>query len=111
MPRTCLVLNGNGGEHASWSEALRRDGWSLLDAAEADRQPESVHLLVISVDGDEAMAQLAEWAERCPPTALLIVAWMASPVGIQGPLATLLAPVSEAEIVETARLLVRYSAS
>jgi hypothetical protein len=44
--------------------------------------------------------------ERCPPTALLIVAWMASPVGIQGPLATLLAPVTEAEIVETARLLV-----
>jgi DNA-binding NtrC family response regulator len=65
-----------------------------------------IDLLVTTVMSDFAGAKLAvEAVELRRDFPVIIVAWMANPVGIQNTIAVLLEPVSDTELIATARTL------
>jgi|HubBroStandDraft_6_1064221.scaffolds.fasta_scaffold4428269_1 hypothetical protein len=67
---------------------------------------QGIDLLVTTVMGEFAGAQLAvEAVELRRDLPVIIVAWAASPVGIQNTVAVLPEPVSDAELIATARTL------
>jgi hypothetical protein len=70
-----------------------------------DRAP-GIDLLVTTIMSDLAGAQLTiEAVELRRNLPVIIVAWAANPVGIQNTIAILLEPVSDAELIATARAL------
>ena len=108
-----LIVDNDSANRQQWKAALESATFRVLESCsrvEALKQlgeaATSIDLLLIGMMRDGEGAQLAvDASELRPILPMIIVAGAANPVGIQGHLAILLEPVSDAELIGAARTL------
>jgi CheY-like chemotaxis protein len=112
--RSCiLIVDDQADNRKRWKAALESADFRVVEAenridalALLRDTALGVDLLVTTVMSDFAGAQFAvEAVELHRDLPVIIVAWAANPVGIQNTVAVLLEPVSDTEIIATARAL------
>jgi CheY-like chemotaxis protein len=108
-----LIVDDQADNRKRWKAALESADFWVVEAENRidalallrDRAP-GIDLLVTTIMSDLAGAQLTiEAVELRRNLPVIIVAWAANPVGIQNTIAILLEPVSDAELIATARAL------
>src|SRR5216684_3901537 len=112
--RSCiLIVDDQAANRNRWKAALESADFRVVEAenridalAPLRRTAPGIDLLVTTVMRDFAGAQLAvEAVELRRDFPVIIVAYMANPVGIQNTIAVLLEPVSDTELIATAGTL------
>jgi DNA-binding NtrC family response regulator len=112
-PAAVLIVDDDSGNRKQWKATFESASFRVLEASNrfdaltylSDTGSE-IDLLVTGVMRDGAGAQLAAEAFELRPTLpMIIVASAASQVGMHDHLAILLEPVSDTELVGTARAL------
>jgi CheY-like chemotaxis protein len=112
--RSCvLIVDDKPDNRQRWKEAFESADFRVVEAenridalALLRDTAQGIDLLVTTVMSEFAGARLAvEAVELRRNLPVIIVAWAASPVGIQNTVAVLLEPASDAELIATARAL------
>jgi CheY-like chemotaxis protein len=108
-----LIVDNQADNRKRWKAALESEDLRVVEAENSidaltlirDSAPR-IDLLVTTVMSDLTGAHLAvEAVELRRDLPVIIVAWAANPVGIQNGFAVLLEPVSDVELIATARAL------
>jgi DNA-binding NtrC family response regulator len=115
--RPCiLIVDDQADNRKRWKAAFKSADFRVVEAEYCidalallrDTTP-GIDVLVTTVMSDFAGAQLAvEVVELRRDLPVIIVAWAANPVGIRNAIAVLLEPVSDTELIATARALLSH---
>jgi CheY-like chemotaxis protein len=108
-----LIVDDDSGNRKQWKAAIESTTFLVLQACSRDEAltylgdfASRIDLLVTGVMRDGEGTQLAvEAFKLLPDLRIILVASAANPVGIQDHMAILLDPVSDAEMIGTARTL------
>ena len=112
---SAILIVDDSPDRALWTAAFESAGFQAVEAGESGqaiellRRGPTIDLLVATLLRDGSGAQLVvDAVQHRPDLAVILIACAGHPVGIQdGRIALLLKPVSAAELLDTAQVLLR----